>query len=182
MKNTNITNITNITRTALALAGALLAASCASSPEAGSAAPAPAKPKNLALGKSISSNNHIYDFVAQSAVDGEVLSYFEGAANSFPNVITLDLGEPVTVTSQTLKLNPKRIWQARNQTIEVQVSDDGSTFLSVVGATEYAFDPEVNGNAVTLPWSGKTRYLRLVITSNNEATGGQIAEWEVLGQ
>jgi hypothetical protein len=177
-----------IIRTTWILAGILSLASCASTPEAGTNpepsanAPAPAKAKNLALGKSISANGHIYDFVQQSAVDGEVLSYFEGAANSFPNIVTLDLGEATEVSGQTLKLNPKRIWQSRTQTIELKVSDDGSTFTSAVPATEYVFDPEENTNSVTIVWQGKTRYLQLIGTSNSEATALQIAEWEVYGK
>jgi hypothetical protein len=164
----------------------LLLASCASAPatsETGPAGtPAAEKVSNIALGKSITSNGHIYDFVAQNAVDGEPLSYFEGPANSFPNLITIDLGQPSTVKSMTLKLNPKRIWQARVQTLEVQSSDDGTTFATVVPKADYQFDPEENGNSVTIPWEGKTQYLRLVVTANTEATAAQIAEWEVNGR
>lgn len=176
---------------ALSALTVLFLASCASTPAPETAAPtesaapapavAPAKAKNLALGKSITANGHIYDFVQQSAVDGEVLSYFEGPANNFPNIVTLDLGEATNVTAQTLKLNPKRIWQARLQTIEVKVSDDGKEFTTVVPATEYQFDPEENSNSVMIVWQGKTRYIQLVGTANTEATALQIAEWEVYG-
>jgi len=171
--------------TVAALGAVLILAGCESAPPAADTAavpgsPAPAtKAGNLALGKAIKANGHIYDFVEASAVDGEVLSYWEGQANQFPNVITLDLDQPTEVKSMTLKLNPKRIWQARTQTVEVQVSDDGQNFTTAVPQADYAFDPEENGNAVTIDWAGTTRYLRLVITANSEAAAGQIAEWEV---
>lgn len=163
----------------LGLAALFLTACATSGSAATEEAPAPAQKVNLALGKSISSNGHIYDFVAPSAVDGEVLSYFEGPANNYPNLVTLDLGQVTSVHSLVLKLNPKRIWQARTQTLEVLASDDGKTFTTVVPSAAYDFDPEENKNTVTIPWAGSAQFLQLKITANTEATAGQLAEWEV---
>lgn len=137
---------------------------------------------DLALGRPITSNGHIYDFVPQSAVDGDVMSYFEGAANSYPNIITVDLGSPSEVDSMKVRLNPKRIWQARTQTFEVSASDDGTNFAVIVPSAAYTFDPQENQNTAEVAWKGKTRYLRLTFTANTEATAGQIGEWEVWGQ
>jgi len=164
-------------RTTVAILVSLLLAACASTGNSGVP-----QDTNLALGKSISSNGHIYDFTAQSAVDGDVMSYFEGAANAYPNVVTLDLGESSEVHSMKVRLNPKRIWQARTQTFEVSASDDGTNFTVIVPSKAYDFDPEDNQNTVDVVWQGKTRYLRLTFTANTEATAGQIAEWEVWGR
>ena len=157
---------------------ALLLGGCASTGSGTATGPVDA---NLALGKSISSNGHIYDFVPQNSVDGDVLSYFEGPANAYPNLVTLDLGSVSQVNSIKIRLNPKRIWQSRTQTIEVSVSTDGTTFASAVPSAAYDFDPQENQNSITIPWQGKAQYLRLTFTANTEATAGQMSEWEVWG-
>jgi hypothetical protein len=160
---------------AAVILGILLLAGCASAPSTGP------RETNLALGRPITSNGHIYDFVPANAVDGDVLSYFEGPANNYPNIVTVDLGEASQVDSMKVKLNPKRIWQARTQTFEVSASDDGTNFTVVVPSADYQFDPQENQNTVEIAWKGKTRYLRLTFSANSEATAGQIGEWEVWG-
>jgi len=39
-----------------------------------------------------------------------VRTYWEGAAKSYPNEITVDLGEPRALAAIRIKLNPQRIW------------------------------------------------------------------------
>ena len=147
-------------------------------PEAPQASAAPGSPANLAYRKPGKSNNHIFDFTADKATDGDVLTYWEGAANSYPNDFTVDLGEEKSVERLIVRLNPKRIWQARTQTIEVLASGDGQTFTSVAAPKEYGFDPG-SGNAVSIPVAAKTRFLMLRFTANTGATAGQMAELEV---
>lgn len=168
------------------LAAALLLAGCASTPEGvseptpgTSPATAPTTPTNLAYGKYSKSNNHIYDFTSDKAFDGEVLSYWEGGANAYPNDLSVDLGSPKAVTQLVLRLNPKRIWQPRTQTIEVLASSDGETFQSVVAVQDYDFDPIDGDNSVTIPLRGTYQHLMLRFTANTEATAGQLAELEV---
>jgi len=169
----------------LVLATLVALAGCASAPAA-PGAPAPVAkakgPKNLALGATVVSNNHILDFTAENAVDGETSTYFEGAANQYPNTLVVDLGKKVNLKELVLKLNPKRLWAPRTQHIEVQSSGDGSSFATLVPAVDYLFDPNDNDNKVTVPVTGTFRYLQLVFTANTEATGGQLAELEVHGQ
>jgi hypothetical protein len=162
-----------------ALALGLLALSCATAP---SAPGAPAAPENLAYGKYASSNNHIFDFTADRATDGDVLSYWEGAANSYPNDFTLDLGQVQDIGRLVVRLNPKRIWQPRTQTFEILTSADGSNFSTLVASKDYDFDPIDSDNSVTIAVQAKTQYLRLRFTANTEATGGQMAELEVYGK
>lgn len=155
---------------------------CASTP-APSSSSAPAKTsKNLALGKTATENNHILDFSVEKAFDGDTASYWEGAANSYPNVVTVDLEKKVALKSITLRLNPRKIWTARTQTIEVSVSDDGSAFRTVVPQADYEFSPLEGGNAVTIDLPTSARYIRLTFTANTEATAGQLAELEVTGE
>jgi hypothetical protein len=160
----------------LAFLAAVLALSlvgCASAP------PKPAKPKNLALGIEGVANNHILDFVATNAFDGDTASYWEGAANQYPNTLTVDLGKKVAVKEFVLKLNPRRLWAARTQTIEIQSSDNGSDFTTIVPKADYQFDPIDGGNLVTVPVKATAEWFRLVFTANTEATAGQLAEWEI---
>jgi hypothetical protein len=159
--------------------------STASAAEAGAAAETPDPYKdatNLGLGRPILANNHIYAFTAPKAVDGDVLTYWEGAASSYPNEITVDLGEEKAIAALRLKLNPNRIWQARKQTISVLLSADGNEYAAALAPADYVFDPRVNTNTVTIPLQGKAEFIRLVFSANDGATGGQIAEWEVFGE
>ncbi|HTH14936.1 MAG TPA: discoidin domain-containing protein [Spirochaetia bacterium] len=165
-----------------ALAVGVLALSCATTPTGPAAAAAPPAPENLAYGKYSTSNNHIFDFTADRATDGDVLSYWEGAANSYPNDYTLDLGQVQDIGRLVIRLNPKRIWQPRTQTFEILTSADGSNFSTLAASKDYDFDPIDSDNSVTIAVQAKTQYLRLRFTANTEATGGQMAELEVYGK
>jgi hypothetical protein len=158
-----------------------LAKAAADAPAAGTASAVPAAPKNLALGKEAASNNHIYEFTAGKAFDGDVNTYFEGAAKAYPNILTVDLGAKKDISLLVLKLNPRRIWSARTQTIEFQTSGDGVDFASALAAKAYDFDPE-SKNELKVPLNTNTRFIRLVFSANSESNAGQLAELEVFGQ
>lgn len=160
---------------AILTAAGLLLAACTSVPGEEAAPP----PVNLAYGKYASSNNHIFDFTADRAFDGEVLSYWEGGANAYPNDLTVDLGKPVSLGRLVLKLNPKRIWSPRTQTLEVLTSPDGTVFTSVLPPQAYDFDPIDGDNSVTIPADFEAQFLRLRFTANTEANAGQVAELEI---
>jgi hypothetical protein len=164
----------------LAALAALTFASCASTGPATAAKPAPAK--NLAVGKTATESSHILDFSVDKAFDGDTASYWEGAANSYPNLVTVDLEKKAALSSITLKLNPRKIWTGRTQTLSVLVSDDGTTFTEAVASADYDFTPLEGGNAVSIPVKAAARYVRVSFTANTEATAGQIAEFEVNGQ
>ena len=141
-----------------------------------------AEAANIARGKPVRANNHIYEFTADKALDGEVRTYWEGAAKSYPNQITVDLGERRALAAIRIKLNPQRIWGPRTQVFTVLASGDGQEFAPVVASAGYRFDPASNANTVTVPLpSVTTRFLRLSFSDNDGATGGQIAELEVFG-
>jgi hypothetical protein len=141
--------------------------------------PAATAAVNLALNKPVSENNHTQYFFSKNINDANINSYWEGAVNSYPDLLTVDLGAASNITSIVIKLNPKLIWEERTQTIEVLGSTDGTTFTTLVAAAIYTFDPETNKNIVTIPVTANTRYLRLTFTTNSGATGGQVAELEV---
>lgn len=164
---------------ALGLLTALTLASCASAGPATAAKAANQAAKNLAVGMPSASSGHILDFSVDKAFDGDTASYWEGAANTYPNVVTVDLEKKTAFQSLTLRLNPRKIWTGRTQTLSVSVSEDGTTFTEAVPSADYEFSPLEGGNAVTIPVKASARYLRVTFTANTEATAGQIAEFEV---
>jgi hypothetical protein len=131
---------------------------------------------NLALGKPIAENGHTQTYVATNANDGNLTTYWEGAA--YPNLLTVDLGSAQSISSIKIKLNPA--WGARTQTLSVLGSTDNVNFTTTLKASAgYGFDPATS-NVVTITFtSTSTRYVRLSFTANTGAPGGQVAEFEI---
>ena len=155
-------------------------------PQAAAETAQPADPfaarANLALHRPVASNNHIFAFTADNAVDGDVRTYWEGAANSYPNEITVDLGQPRALSAVRIRLNPQRIWAARTQTFAVLASAEGETFITAAESAAWKFDPAAGDNTVTVPITITARFVKLLCTANDGATAGQIAELEVFGE
>lgn len=144
--------------------------------------PSPISGTNYTLGKSIWANGYTQTYTANYANDGNVDTYWEGAANAYPNTLTVDLGTATSVSTVILKLNPATIWSTRTQTLSLLGSVDNSAYSAIVASSTYAFNPSTNSNAVTISFTAESyRYLCLSITANSGAPGGQIAEFEVYG-
>lgn len=138
--------------------------------------------KNLALGAPVVVNNKIYDFVGSKACDGDLNTYWEGAANKYPGTLQVDVINSQNLDIAVLKLNPQKIWGKRVQTIEIQTSDNGTDFTTLVAPTDYEFNPITNSNTVVIKINVKTRYVKFIFTKNSGATAGQVAEIEVYGE
>ncbi|MFD5219096.1 discoidin domain-containing protein [Streptomyces tendae] len=137
---------------------------------------------NLAVGKPISASSHIHTYVAENANDNSTSTYWEGAAGSYPNTLTLKLGANADVDSVVLKLNPDTGWSKRTQNIQVLGrAQDASALTSLVDAKDYVFDPASGGNSVTIPVGERAADVQLKFTSNTGATAGQVAEFQVVG-
>ncbi|MFI0572991.1 discoidin domain-containing protein [Streptomyces tendae] len=137
---------------------------------------------NLAVGKPISASSHIHTYVAENANDNSTSTYWEGAAGSYPNTLTLKLGANADVDSVVLKLNPDTGWSKRTQNIQVLGrAQDASGLTSLVDAKDYVFDPASGGNSVTIPVGERAADVQLKFTSNTGATAGQVAEFQVVG-
>ncbi|MFI8946018.1 discoidin domain-containing protein [Streptomyces sp. NPDC053750] len=137
---------------------------------------------NLAVGKAISASSFIHTYVAQNANDNSTSTYWEGAAGSYPNTLTLKLGANADISAVVLKLNPDPGWSKRTQNIEVLGREqDASGFTSLVAAKDYVFDPASGGNQVTVPVDARVADVQLRFTSNTGATAGQVAEFQVIG-
>ncbi len=98
------------------------------SPAAANAAPAaghshksvaPADGTNLAAGRPVTESGHVFNFVPENAVDNNVGTYWEGASNSYPDTLSVNLGVAANVNSVVVKLNPDGVWGTRTQTLQV---------------------------------------------------------------
>lgn len=135
---------------------------------------------NVALDGFCDANGYTDVYPATLANDGDrdAASYWEGPANE-DSIITLKLKEAHNIHTLRIALNPATIWAKRTQTMSISISDDGENFTEIVPSADYKFDPKT-GNEVTIPIDEvKTQYVRLTITKNTGAVGGQIAELEV---
>ena len=138
--------------------------------------------ENLALGKPITQNGSTQIYQCRNAVDGDRFTYWEGAQDDYPNFITVDLEEERSVTGFGILLNPRQIWSARTQDVEIQTSLDGEQFETLLPCQTAAFDP-LKDNRCYLPAPEGTtaRYVRFVFTANTGAKAGQAAEVEIYG-
>lgn len=138
---------------------------------------------NLALEGKIDTSGFQESFTPRKAIDGRTAgpSYWEGAKDTYPNYLTLDLKEAKAFHAIRLCLNPESLWGKRTQEIAIQISDDGENFTDLIPSAPYEFTPDRN-NEVILEFDETTaQYVQLVFTSNTGAGGGQLAEFEVYG-
>jgi len=139
--------------------------------------------KNLALKKPIEANGYTQIYMPRYANDGRITSYWEGKPNSYPNIITVDLGSICTIHTIRIALNPAKIWVRRTQTLAVYISNDGVNYIELLPYSDYVFDPRMSNIVdIKLPNPIKTRYVRLIFIKNTGATGGQIGELEIYGE
>ncbi len=131
---------------------------------------------NLAAGRTVTASSAHDGYPASNATDSDTDTYWEGV--DFPASLTVDLGQSTTVARVQLKLSGG--WGGRVQNFQVLGSNDGTTFTSIVPATDYTFDPTANNNTVVINFAAaQFRYIQVVGTTNNGATSAQVAEFEV---
>ena len=134
-------------------------------------------PTNLAAGKPTSESSHVQVYGSGNVTDGDQNSYWESANNAFPQWVQVDLGSAQSISKVVLQLPAS--WGARNQTIEVVGSTNGSSFSTLKAGASYAFTGGA-GNTVTITFTAQTqRYVRLNITANTGWPAGQISTFQV---
>ena len=138
--------------------------------------------KNLALGKPVVASSKIDVWTANKAVDGDVATYWEGAAKAYPGTVQVDLVTQQKIAVVVIKLNPQRMWAKRTQRFEVKWSNDGQNFTTAIAEADYLFDPAANANTIAIPVDINARYVQLAFTANSGGTNGQVAEFEVYGE
>ncbi len=136
---------------------------------------------NLALGKPITASSTEWTYVAANANDGSAATYWEGGGGTYPNLLTVALGANADLNQVVVKLNPDPAWGPRTQTIAVEGREQSaSAFTTLAAAQTYSFSP-ATGNSVTIPLGGRAADVRLRVTANSGAGGGQAAEFQVFG-
>lgn len=139
--------------------------------------------ENLALNGKVDADSFADVYVPRKVIDGrsEGVSYWEGAADSYPNTLTVKLEEPSQIHAVRLCLCPQNVWAKRTQEIEISISTDGENFEVLFPKEAYEFDPD-RGNEVILNFdSTEAAAVRLTFYSNTGAAGGQLAEFEIYG-
>jgi len=115
--------------------------------------------------------------VSANATDNDQNTYWESANNALPQWLQVDLGSAQSASRIVLQL--PAAWGARNQTLSVLGSTDGTTFTTVTASAIYTFDPASN-NTVTITFPATTqRYFRLNISANTGWPAGQISWFQV---
>ncbi|GAA3149774.1 hypothetical protein GCM10010521_41570 [Streptomyces rameus] len=133
--------------------------------------------RNLAAGAATTESGHTDVYASSNVTDGNQGSYWESANNAFPQWVQVDLGSAQSASRVVLQL--PAAWGARNQTLSLSGSTDGSSFTTVKPSATYTFDPTTN-NTVTITFTATTqRYVRVNITANNGWPAGQISEFQV---
>ncbi|WP_246143800.1 choice-of-anchor D domain-containing protein [Actinacidiphila oryziradicis] len=132
---------------------------------------------NLAAGKATSESSHADVYASSNVTDGNQGTYWESANNALPQWVQVDLASAQSAGRVVLQL--PATWGARNQTLSLSGSTDGTTFTTIKASATYTFDPTTN-NTVTLTFPATTqRYLRVNITANTGWPAGQISEFQV---
>ncbi|MFC1401544.1 MULTISPECIES: choice-of-anchor D domain-containing protein [Streptacidiphilus] len=132
---------------------------------------------NLAAGKATSESSHTDVYPSSNVTDGNQSSYWESANNAFPQWVQVDLGSAQSAARVVLQLPAG--WGARDQTLSLTGSTDGSTFSTLKASATYTFDPNAN-NTVTITFPATTqRYFRVTVTANTGWPAGQVSEFQV---
>ncbi|NUK41234.1 discoidin domain-containing protein [Streptomyces lunaelactis] len=135
---------------------------------------------NLARNKPIEASSTTQTYVAANANDDSVNTYWE--SSGFPSTLTVKLGANADLEAVVIKLNPDGAWGTRTQSVQVLGREQSGTgFTSLKDRADYSFNPSGNQNTVTIPVSGGYADVQLKFFSNNGATGGQVAEMQVIG-
>lgn len=134
---------------------------------------------NLALGKQVTASGYTDVYEASHVTDGNSSTYWESPNHAFPQWLQVDLGSTAELEQLVLKLPAG--WEARTQTIEVSVSEDGTSYSTIVPSSAFIFQP-TSGNLVALQLEAvAARYVKLSFASNTAWSAAQLSELEVYG-
>ncbi|MCK1822223.1 discoidin domain-containing protein [Streptomyces sp. XM83C] len=134
---------------------------------------------DLAAGRPLTASSTTQVYVAGNAGDGNRATYWESAADAFPQWLRADLGSSQRVDRVVLRLPAG--WETRSQTLKIQGSTDGTAFTDLTAARAHTFDP-ASGNTADIAFDAAiTRYVRVLVTANTVQHAAQIAELEVYG-
>jgi hypothetical protein len=135
---------------------------------------------NLAAGKPTSESSHTDVYPSSNVTDGNQNSYWESTNNVFPQWVQVDLGSSQSVSRVVLQLPAG--WGARDETLSLLGSTDGSNFTTVKASATYTFTPSAN-NTVTITFPATVeRFWRVLITANTGWPAAQVSEFQIWNQ
>jgi hypothetical protein len=136
---------------------------------------------NLALAATMTASSTESGFPATNANDGNTSTYWESSDGAaYPQTLTANLGQSMSLGSITLDLPPATDWSTRTETLSVLGSSNGSSYTTLVPSAGYTFNPST-GNTVTinLPSGTNEQYLQLSFTANTGWSAAQVSEFEI---
>lgn len=138
--------------------------------------------ENLALEAEVREDSHTQVYHCRNVNDGDRFTYWEGKADAYPNTLTFDMGQATALSGARLLLNPRQLWSARTQEVEILAGNDPEKLEAVVPKQTLSFDP-LTDNSVYIPFGAtiEAQYVQFVFYSNSGAAGGQVAEIELYG-
>jgi hypothetical protein len=132
---------------------------------------------DLAAGRPTSESSHTDVYPSSNVTDGNQSTYWESANNAFPQWVQVDLGSAQSASRIVLQLPAS--WGARDETLSILGSTDGTNFTTVRASLSYTFAP-ANNNTVTITFNATTqRYFRLNFTANTGWPAGQVSTFQV---
>lgn len=133
---------------------------------------------NLAATATASSDSTLAGFPPSNVNDGNQATYWQAAGSSA--TVQLALAESASVDRLVLEL--PQGWGARNQTIGVDYSTDGTNWTQLVAPQPYLFSPtNAAGNnvvSISVPATSMS-YVRLDMSNNDVQGAPQLAELQV---
>ncbi len=136
---------------------------------------------NIAESAILEANDYNDVYFANKVKDGNpnAQSYWEGASDAYPNILTASFKEEQSIHAVRMLLCPLSVWSTRTQTFSVEISEDGENFTEFLASADYVFDPD-KGNEVVIEFDDITiKAIRFVFTANTGASGAQVAELEL---
>jgi hypothetical protein len=132
---------------------------------------------NLAAGKPTSESSHTDVYPSSNVTDADQNTYWESANNAFPQWVQVDLGTAQSASRIVLQLPAS--WGARNQTLSVLASTNGTSWATVKASATYSFTPAA-ANTVTITFPATSqRYFRLNFTANTGWPAGQCSGFQI---
>ncbi|MBR7838689.1 choice-of-anchor D domain-containing protein [Actinospica durhamensis] len=136
---------------------------------------------NLALNATLTASSDYQSYLPSNANDGNTSTYWESSDGAaYPQTLTANLGQSMSLGSVTLDLPPATAWSTRTETLSVLGSTNGSSWTTLVSSAGYTFNPST-GNTVSfsLPSGTNEQYLQLSFTANTGWNAAQLSEFEI---
>lgn len=137
--------------------------------------------ENIALEGKVSASNFADVYTPMKVIDGspDGGSYWEAAADSYPNTLVVEFEEAKPIHGLRIRLCPDSVWGKRRQTFEVAISDDGENYITLIPMEKYEFNPNLGNEVILIFDEVNARYVKISFTQNTGASGAQVAEFEI---